>query len=434
MSIPRHFTVVGGGIVGVCCALFLQRDGHTVTLIDRGEPGAGCSFGNAGIIHAGGLVPLAMPGVLRRIPAMLRDPLGPLVIRWPYLPRLAPFLWRFLLSARPARVEAVAAALAGLIERAFDSYEVLIKASGAERLIRRTGELYVFETDAGLATMQAANALRRRHGVRIETLSPGELAEMEPALAPIFRHARFFPDCISTFDPFDLTTALAAHFRTAGGTILREEVRDIRISEQGSRTLVTEAGERVFDGLVLATGAFSKPWAARLGSRVPLDTERGYHLILPDPGLTLGRPVGFGDRRFGCISLSGGLRVVGQAELASVDAPPNFSRADMLLQLVQRVLPDLDTRNARPWMGHRPSTPDSLPVICRAPKVRDVWFAFGHGHVGLTLGAVTGRLISDLVAGRNSGLDLSPFHVDRFAGFGRRPAHTPSFQSEGRTS
>jgi D-amino-acid dehydrogenase len=409
----RHFTVVGAGTVGVCCALALQRDGHRVTLIDRAPPARGCSYGNGGLIQTGSVVPIATPGVLRQVPRMLLDPDQPLVIRWQYLPRLMPYLLRFVAAARPARVDAISKALASVLALAGDAYRTLLASAGAQDMIRTSGELYVYESEAAYRSAREAHGIRRARGIRVEEIPPQELRQLEPALAPIFRYAVYLPDSLQTVDPYVMTAALARHFAASGGTILEETVHEIEIGPDGPSAVVTDKARHPVDGLVVALGAYSKDWAARLGSRVPLDTERGYHLMLPNPGVPLRVPVISGDHRFGMVPLMGGIRIAGTAELATLDAPPNYRRAERLLRLAQRILPGLDGAERVPWMGHRPSTPDSLPVIARSPNFRSVYFAFGHGHLGLTMGAATGRLVADLAAGREPPIDMRPFAVDR---------------------
>jgi D-amino-acid dehydrogenase len=414
MTEPAHFTVLGAGTVGVCCALYLQRDGHRVTLVDRGEPASGCSFGNGGIIQIGACVPIATPGVLRQVPKMLLDPEGPLIIRWQYLPRLAPYLLRFIAAARPSRVEAIAKTLASVLGHAIPAYRTLITAAGAQNLIRDTGEMYIYHSDAAWQAAKPAHDLRRRNGVNIVDVPLEELRQIEPALTSNIKHAVWFPDCIRTTNPALLTRALAEQFVKDGGEIRQETVSDIALGADGKLALTTEHGTRAIDRLVVAAGAYSKQWAKKLGSYVPLDTERGYHLMLKDPGVELNRPVIVGDHRVGVASMVGGVRIAGTAELATLDAPPNYRRSQRLLAIVKRAVPDLRTDNVDHWMGHRPSTPDSLPVICQSPRTPKAFFAFGHGHLGLTMGAVTGRLIADLGAGRTPPIDLAPLHIDRF--------------------
>ncbi|MCY4468172.1 MAG: FAD-binding oxidoreductase [Thiotrichales bacterium] len=410
----RRFTVVGAGIVGVCCGYALLRDGHRVTLIDRDEPGRGCSFGNGGIIQIGASVPVATPGVLRQVPRMLLDPNGPLVIRWPCLPRLAPYLLRFIASARPDRVERISIAIAALLDGAIGAFRDLLGAAGALDAITGTGELYVYQSEAAYRGARAAHDMRRRRGVWVEDLTADEVRQLVPALGSSVRRGVFLPDCMTAANPFHLTTRLVDAFRRDGGVVHRETLRDIEIGPARRLTLLTDAGRRGTDGLVLATGAWSRQWAVKLGTRIPMDSERGYHVMLSDPGVELRVPVISGDHRFGITPMAGGIRVAGTAELASLEAPPNYRRAEMMLPLARSLLPDLRVESRDNWMGHRPSTPDSLPVIGRAPDFPEAFFAFGHGHLGLTLGPITGKLIADLAAGRPSPLDMEPYAAERF--------------------
>ena len=415
----RHFTVVGAGIVGVCCAWALLRDGHRVTLIDRDEPGRGCSYGNGGIIQIGACVPVATPGVLRQVPRMLLDPNGPLVVRWRCLLRLAPYLLRFIVAARPDRVERISVAIAALLDVAIDAFRETLGAAGAFDAIASTGELYVYQSEAAYGAACAAHDVRRRRGVRVEELSADEVRRIVPAISRSVRRGVLLPDCMTVADPFRLTTRLADAFRRNGGIVLRERLRDIEIASNRRATLLTDAGRHEVDGLVLATGAWSRRWASKLGATIPMDTERGYHVMLREPGIEIRVPVLSGDYRFGITPMTDGIRLAGTAELASLEAPPNYRRAEMLIPLARALLPDLrfpgsrlDSRDL--WMGHRPSTPDSLPVIGPAPRIPNAFFAFGHGHLGLTLGPMTGRLVADLAAGRPPPLDMAPYAAERF--------------------
>ena len=410
----RHFTVVGAGTVGVCCAFALLRDGHRVTLIDRDEPGRGCSYGNGGIIQVGASVPVATPGVLRQVPGMLLDPNGPLVIRWSHLPRLTPYLARFIAAARPDRVERISIAIAALLDRAVDAFRGLLGAAGALDAIARTGELYVYQSQAAYRAARTAHDMRRRRGVRVEELSAEEVRQLVPAIGPSVRCGVFLPECMTTTNPFHLTARLVDAFRRDGGVVLRETLQDIEIASGRRLTLQTDAGRHEVDGLVLATGAWSRRWAAKLGARIPLDSERGYHVMLSDPGVELRVPVLSGDHRFGITPMADGIRLAGTAELASLDARPNYRRAEMMIPLARALLPGLRVESREHWMGHRPSTPDSLPVIGPAPRIPEAFLAFGHGHLGLTLGPITGELIADLAAGRPSAVDMAAYAAERF--------------------
>jgi D-amino-acid dehydrogenase len=406
--------VIGAGIVGVCAALYLQRDGHRVTLIDRQGPGEGASKGNAAVIAAESCVPVATPGILRSVPGMLLDPLGPLAIRWRYLPKLAPWLWEFVKASSPRRVEAIAGALRPLLTQAVDSYVPLLRSAGIEEMLRRTGWLCVYESDRKFAAAQDSLALQRRHGVKIEVVPFEEIRQFEPSLAPVYRHAVYFPENAYVTDNYRLVQALAESFVRDGGTLLTEEVRDFVLGAHGPTHAVTDKARRPFDAVAIACGAWSKALAVRLGHRPLLETERGYHVTFPNPGVMPRLPIYSGDYSFAVTPLAHGLRFAGTVELGGLAAAPDYARARVLVERGRRMFPQLDEAGGTQWMGFRPSMPDSVPVISGSERHRNAVFAFGHGHIGLTLGAVTGRIVADLVAGRDTGLDMRPYRIDRF--------------------
>jgi len=416
MTTSKEVTVLGAGAIGVCVALYLQRDGFTVTLIDRDEPASGCSFGNAGLIQCASVVPVATPGIVRQVPRMLLDKSQPLFIQWRYLPSLSPYLLRFLGEARDNRVAANAWALASIVPASYEAYRPLIAAAGIEEMVKPSGELHVFETDDAFRDAQANFEMRRAHGVPVDTLDADAVRQLEPSLTRSVRHGLFLPSCYQTANPFRFIDALARHFIAQGGTFLKREVQDLSLEADGTVAIATDAGHVSAETVVLAFGAFSKPFAAQLGIQVPLNSERGYHVQLPDPGVTLNRTVISGEHRFAMSPIDGKVRIVGTTELAKVGAPANYQRAKRLIPLAQNLLPGLDASGGQEWMGHRPSTPDSLPVLGRAARHPNVYFAFGHNHSGLTLGGMTGRLMADLVAGRPASVDLAPFDPARFQG------------------
>ena len=412
---PRHVTIVGAGAVGVSCALRLQADGHRVTIFDPRPPGTATSFGNAGAIANGAVAPVSMPGLWRQVPRMLRDPLGPLRIRPAYLPRLAPWLWRFLRAGTPARVDTLSRALAPLVMAAYDAHAEQLDLCRVENIVHRIGWFKVYETDAAFNGTLPDRDLMRRHGVRFEVLNEDEIRQLEPGLAPIFRHGIFQPDAGFVSSPHRLVSAWAEHVVANGGEIRAEQVTRIDLGPDGPTALVTDTGRHPLDALVVAAGAWSKPLAAQLGSPVPLDTERGYHLNLPaydGPGLR--RPTVIGDHSFVLAPMEDGIRLTSGVEFAGLDAPPDYTAVRRLLPAARRALPGLGDAVNREWLGFRPSMPDSLPVIGRSPRHRSVHFAFGHGHLGLTLGPITGRLIADHVAERPTPFDVTPFRPDRF--------------------
>jgi D-amino-acid dehydrogenase len=406
--------VVGTGIVGVCCALYLLRDGHRVALVDRGAPGEGTSFGNGSIITEEAVVPVQTPGVALKVPGMLADPLGPLAIRWSYLPKIAPWLLHFIRSSSPKRVEEVSVALAQLLEGSLKAYEPLVEAAGISDMIRRSGWVSVYETEAGFKSYEPMLELQRRRGVNFEVLPAEELRQLEPSLAPIFCRGVFYPDVAHTVNNFRFVQELAAAFVRLGGEIRQQTVIGFEQSDAGVTAVVTEADKIACSGVVIAAGAWSRNLTAMLGSRLPLDTERGYHLTLPHAGADLRLPVYSTERGFVCTPLENGLRIAGTVELGGLEAEPNWERAEVLYRNASRWFPGLDRREESRWMGYRPSMPDSVPVIGPSPRHRNAIFAFGHGHCGLSLAARTGDLVAALLTGRDPGIDMSPYRPDRF--------------------
>jgi D-amino-acid dehydrogenase len=409
-----RIAVIGAGIVGVSCALRLQRDGHDVTLIDPRAPGTSTSFGNAGGIVTGAVVPNSTPALWRDIPRMLFDRDSAVRVRWRYLPRLAPWLIRFLLAGRHARVQAIADALQPLVSRAYDAHRELIALSGADDIVRPVGWLKVYETEAGFAGTGYDREIMQARGVRIDVLEPEEIRQLEPNLARRYVKGLFQPDSAFVASPYKLVQMHAAYFGRRGGDFAQERVRGIQPVDGGVR-LDCELGIRDFDAVVVAAGAWSKELARQVGDRVVLDTERGYHLNL-EPGAAgeLRRPVVFPERGFVLAPMLDGIRLTSGVELAGLDAPPDFSRIRRLLPAAREALPGLSGRVTREWLGYRPSTPDSLPVIARSRRCSAVFYAFGHQHLGLTLGPITGRLVAALVAGRQPEFDLMPYRADRF--------------------
>ncbi len=410
---PR-VVVIGAGIVGVCSALCLQRDGFQVTLVERAGPGEGASFGNGAVIGEEAVVPVATPGILSRVPGMLFDPLGPLALRWSYLPRLLPWLLRFAAASRRGRVEEISIALMHLQDGAIASLEGLLDLAGAREMLRRSGWLAVYETERGLADYQPMLDLQRRRGVRFDLLDAGQLRQFEPALAPIFARGVYYPDVGYTVNSQRLVQVLAAAFQGLGGTLEIAEARGFEIGPAGPRAVVTGQSTLPCEAVVVAAGAWSKHLAAQLGCRPPLDTERGYHVQFPEPEVLPRLPVYSTERAFVASPLEVGLRVAGTVELGGLKAAPNWNRAEVLLSHAKRWFPGLKTGGMTRWMGFRPSMPDSLPVIGRSPRFSEVIFAFGHGHCGMMLGARTGEIVAALLAKRDPGLDLSPYRAERF--------------------
>jgi D-amino-acid dehydrogenase len=409
-----HIVVIGAGIVGVSAALHLQRDGHRVTVIDERKPGEGTSRGNAAVIATESCIPVATPGVLWDVPKYLMDPLGPLAIRWSYLPKIAPWLMRFLAASKPERVEEISIALRAILTRALDVHKDLAKAIGEATMVRETGWLGVFESDKKFESYQWDLDIQKRRGVEFKVMAREEIRQFEPSLQPIFRHAVYYPENAYVVNNFRLVQDLADLFARNGGTIVQDRVTGFDLGPNGPKAVETATRSVACDAVVVAAGAWSKTLTAMLGHEVPLDTERGYHVTLPNPGKMPRMPLYSGDHSFAVTPLEVGLRFAGTVELGGLEAPPNCARAEVLMKHGRRMFGDLNEEGRSDWMGFRPSMPDSLPVISRGVRYPNTYFAYGHGHIGLTLGPVTGKVIADLVAGRDPGFDLGPFRIDRF--------------------
>jgi D-amino-acid dehydrogenase len=408
--------VIGAGIVGVCSAAYLQRAGFAVELIDRAEPGGEeqCSFGNAGGICPGSCVPIGMPGMLKKVPEWLLDPEGPLFVRLGYLPQAMPWILRLLAAGRRSRVPAIADAMRALHREAFEAYAPLLKEAGCEDLIASRGQLFVHEVVDAVSPSDFGLTLRRERGVAIEFLTEDEIRQREPALAPRFRSAVFLPEQGQCRNPGRLVATLAAQVVRNGGTIVRERVTGFEPGAGGIGAVLTEGGRRPAGTVVLAAGAWSRALAARLGYRVPMETERGYHVQVTgaDPGLRT--QTIWAERKFVASPMEGGLRFAGTIELAGLHAPPNYRRADALLAQGLQMIRGLSAGEVTRWMGNRPGMPDSLPVLGRAPYHSNLIFAFGHGHTGLIAGAVTGRIVADLASGITPSINLAPYRLGRF--------------------
>ena len=410
----KRITIIGAGIVGVATAAYLRRDGHDVTIVDMRPPGEYCSFGNAGILSPGSCVPLALPGIHWKVPGYLADPMGPLMIRWGYLPKAAPWLLRFLAASRPPRVEQVADALRPLIRQTFDAYEPLVKHARVSDLIRQTGYVVAYEKRSSYVGDNLAWKLRRDRGVLVEELDEAALKKYVPQLSGHYEVGLYLPEQGYVANPERLTKGLATQFQRDGGRIVQREVRDIEIGPDGPRALVTDGDKVPVETLVICAGSHSNEFTSKLGDRLPLEAERGYHVTYSDPRFTLSMPVFMPEHKFFITPMEMGLRIAGQTEFAGIHAEPNYARADILAKHMERVFPGISEADATKWMGRRPSMPDSLPVIGRSTRYANAYYAFGHGHVGLCSGAPTARIIADLIAGRTPAVDVAPYSPARF--------------------
>jgi D-amino-acid dehydrogenase len=414
----KRVAVIGAGIVGVCVASYLQRDGRSVFLIEAGNPGEGASFGNAGCFNGSSVTPMAMPGTIRNVPKWLMDPLGPLSLRWSYLPRVVPYLYRFWRAGTVENVHAQAQALRPLVGPTLTMLRPLAEAAGAADLVHQRGHLCVYRSPEALTKDGLAWTLRRENGVAVDEFDADELRQLEPALSRDYVRGLLVRENGHTDNPLALVTRLVEHFRRQGGEIVRARALGFRLDGRRLAAVRTDAGEFPAAAAIVCAGAHSRPLAAGLGDRVPLETERGYHLMIADPEATPRIPTADADGKFVATPMALGLRLAGTVELAGLDAPPDWRRARNLLEQGRRMLPGLARSHSAErisvWMGHRPSLPDSLPVLGPSSASPDVFYAFGHGHVGMTAAPMTGKIVADLVGGRPAPIDIAPFAATRF--------------------
>ena len=391
-------TIIGAGIVGVSAAAFLQREGYKVTIVDRVPPGEGASFGNAGGLAFAEIVPTVHPHMLLKIPGWLIDPLGPLTIRWSYLPKALPWFLSLARNSLPDRVKAITAARADLAMRVVSDFETLLKAAGTANMIRLQDTLRLYDNEAQYLSEAQEREIKKAHGYEMKRLSGDEARELEPALGKNVHCGVFHGGWFFLTNPGRAVKSIAAEVVKNGGTVLQDEV--VTLEREGNRVSalrLKEHGQHKLDKLVICAGAYSHLLAKQLGEKVLLEAERGYHMVLPNSGVSLSRSLTYAGKPGAATPMEMGLRLAGSDEFETV--LPGLRE------------PDAETTR---WMGRRPGTPDSLPVIGPSKTTANVFYGFGHGHMGLTWGPSTGRLIAEAMTGAKSNIDMAPFRVDRF--------------------
>jgi D-amino-acid dehydrogenase len=408
--------VIGGGIIGACCAYALLGRGFAVTLIEKDAPGRAASFGNSGSIGLASVPPLGMPGMLKDVPRMLLDPRHPLVVRWSHLPTALPWLLKFARNLSPARVEAISRARATLLAHSGTAYDALLAEIGRPDLIHGGGLVFAYETEAGFAADRAGVELRRRYGIEVQEMTGEALRELEPAISERALRGVYYPIVRTATNPLDLTEAIAGAFMARGGRLLREDVRGFETGPGGVAQVVTNAARHASDLVVLAAGAWSRALAKMLGERFPLIAERGYHVMVAEPPFAPTIPVVSGEWHVNMTTMTTGLRLSTMAEFAAIDAPPDHARVLGVCEGAARLIRGLELKVASRWVGSRPSLPDSLPVIGRSARRRNVIYAFGHGHLGLTFGPITAEIVAALARDEAPPLDLVPYRPERSFG------------------
>jgi D-amino-acid dehydrogenase len=416
---PDDIIIIGAGIVGICAAAFLAEAGRSVTVIDRTGICEETSSGNAAALAFSDVLPLAHKGMLKKLPRWLMDPLGPLSIPPAYLLQLAPWLWRFFKAGNPRHFEASLNAQASLMRLAASEWAGLAERAGASDMISHNGSIDLYEGKAEFRDSMPGWVAREKLGIPFEHVTGARLAELQPGLSPRFTHGTFQPTWKQVADPKLFGKAIWAYAERKGARFEQADVammgEALTVQREPPIGLKTVDGRWLFARtVVISAGAWSHLLAAKFRDKIPLETERGYNTTLPPGAFDLKRQLTFVGHGFVVSPLSTGVRIGGAVELAGLKAPPNYARSKAMLEKAKQFLPGLKAENGREWMGFRPSLPDSLPVIGGSAMTPNVFYAFGHGHLGLTQAAATGRLIRDLVIGQTPAIDLKPFSAQRF--------------------
>ena len=407
--------VVGAGIVGLSIAYEALHNGKSVTIVDRNPEGDKASFGNAGGIAVTEVIPASVPGLWKKVPFWMLDPLGPLAWGVAHAPRLLPWLWNFARVGTAAEVLRISKALADLNNRVYDDLIPLFNEVGLAGDLIRKGALTVYESEDGLRNDKHEWDAKRALGVEVQELSAVKIREMEPALSPIVRNGVFTPQWSHIKDPKRVVDVLREWLAANGVDIVTGQVGRVEPISDGAKLVLDGGRELTARKIVIAAGAWSGRIAKQLGDRVLIESERGYNTTIAAPEIALEREVIFADRKFVATPLSIGLRIGGAAEFGGLEAAPNYARSKALVKLAKRYFPAINEEGGVEWSGHRPTTPDSLPVIGRSGPSSNIIYAFGHGHLGLTQGPTTGKIVGDLLLGRRPPIDLAPFSVARFS-------------------
>ena len=410
----REVIVLGAGIVGVCCALALQERGFSVTLVDRDAPGQATSYGNAGIISPWSCVPQSMPGIWKSVPRWLLDPQGPLRVRFREIPKLLPWVASFFSNTRLHRVREISDAMDLLMQGNVEAYRQHLSGTGREDLLRDSWFINVFRGKSVPDLNDLGWRLRIDRGAPVEIVSGDELREIEPELSKDVGQAVIIKDQARALAPGEICAVLAEKARRQGAVIHRCDVMRLQPQETGGFNLETDAGTIAAPKLVLCGGVWTTELLRPLGIKLPMVSERGYHLEFSHPGVALNHSILDVQGKFIISSMAAGVRAAGTSEFAHVDAPPNFKRADILAPMSKRLIPRLNTAPSRRWVGARPSFPDNLPVIGELPGFRDLFGAFGHSHYGLGMAPATGRILADSVVGAPPNRDRSRLSATRF--------------------
>ena len=404
--------IIGAGIQGVCTALFLQKKGYQVTLFDRDQPGNSASYGNAGHFSPYASVPLNRPDVVTDVPAMLLSSRGPLALKWNYVPKMIPWFIRFLSNCRKEKMMHTAKNMHQILDQALPAFDELFEEINLEGLVENKGILYVW-TDKNLKSRQLEIKIREELGVKQQLVNPKEIHDLEPNLKPFYHGGVYYDYARHARDPRKILIKLFENFLSKGGKFLKLNINDLNFDED-KPVIRSETQRFIFDKLVIACGAFSKKLTDQLHEQIPLDTERGYHVHFKDCDSLISRPVVYANRGFGMSPMDQGLRVVGTVEFGGLKNSISKNRIKNLVLNAKDMLDGLPEHKDE-WLGFRPSLPDFLPVIGPSKNYKNVFYSFGHHHLGWTLGAISGKIVSTMIANENTNLNLKPYSSLRFS-------------------
>ena len=404
--------VVGAGVQGVCTALFLQKKGYQVIIFDRDQPINSASYGNAGHFSPYASVPLNRTDIISDVPTMLLSSRGPLALKWNYVPKMIPWFLKFLLNCRQERMMHTAKNMHQILDQSLPAFDELFEEINLEGLVENKGILYVW-TDKNLKSRELEIKIREELGVKQQLVNPKEIHDLEPNLKPFYHAGVYYDYARHARNPRKILTKLLENFINKGGKFLKLNIQDINFDED-KPVIRSETQRFIFDKLVIACGAFSKKLTDKLHEQIPLDTERGYHVHFKDCDHLISRPVVHANRAFGLTPMEQGLRVVGTIEFGGLDNPLSKSRIKNLILNAKDMLEGLPEHKDE-WLGFRPSLPDFLPVIGPSKNYKNVFYSFGHHHLGWTLGAISGKIVSMMIANENTNLNLKPYSSLRFS-------------------
>ncbi len=410
----KRVTIIGAGIVGVCSALSLLEKGFEVELIDRDPPAEGASSGNAGVISPWSCVPQSMPGIWKNVPKWLIDPEGPISIRAGYFLTFLPWAFKFLRAGQLDRLQAIGDAMNALNRPNVDLYRYHLNGTGHEDLVRDSLYVHAFKNPKSANLNDLGWRMRLDRGVPLEAVNAGELKEIEPAISSDYKAAVIIKDQARAMDPGAVGKALAEKALSLGATFRQALISKITPGANGAWVLQTDQGEITADKVIIAAGAWSARLLEPLGIKVPLEAERGYHVVFQNPGVTVNNSIMDTEGKFVVSSMQAGVRCAGTAEFAGLDAAPDYRRAHVFKPMVKRLLPDINIDDTEEWSGVRPSFPDSLPCIGDVPGYANLFTAFGHSHYGFGMAPNTGRVIAGVVSGEPVNIDLAPYKITRF--------------------